>query len=169
MIDPISGWSRLWAAGISMTDTGMRAVETLNAAKEVIAARTTIMHAAMHSPLTADHAELGRMMPEKFDAFSDAGLATVAAMWRAQSAWIDHAGLLGSFALRGRPPSPADLARLGDRMMSLALGSIEATAQIGSTALAPIHRKATDNARRLTRSDSTEIEDGSTDPTWSLR
>jgi hypothetical protein len=151
MFDPFSAWNRLWAAGASMTDTSRRAVETLVAANEVVAARSKIIEAAVHSPLTGDIAELGRMVPEKVDAFSSAGSATVAAWWEMQSAWVRHMQHVGGMAMRGRPPTAVELADLGTRMTTLALGSIEATARLGSASLAPVHRKATANARRLKR------------------
>jgi len=151
MFDPFSAWSRLLAAGTSMTDTSMRAVETLTAAQEVIAARSVIIKAAADSPLTGDVAELGRMLPEKVEAFSRTGSATVAAWSEAQSAWVRHMQHLGAMMMRGRPPTPGELADLGARTAALTLGSIEATARLGATSLAPVHRKATANARRLKR------------------
>lgn len=151
MFDPFTGWNRLMAAGFSMTGTGMRALETLGAANEVIAARTKIAETAMRSPLTGDHQELARMVPEKVDAFSKAGSATVSAWWDAQSAWFGHMQHLGGMAMRGRPPTPSEMADLGDRMATLAVRSVEATAELGSTTLAPVHRKTMANARRLKR------------------
>ncbi|NIJ34051.1 hypothetical protein [Sphingomonas oligoaromativorans] len=151
MFDPFSTWNRLLVAGASVTRTNMRAVETLTAANAVVAARGKIIEAAVRSPLTGDHAELGRMVPEKVDAFSRAGSATVTAWWEAQSAWARHMQHLGGMAMRGRPPTPAELADLGSRAATLTLESIEAAARLGSTALAPVHRKATANARRLKR------------------
>jgi hypothetical protein len=151
MFDPFSGWSRLVAAGFSMTNTGVRAFETLGASTEVITARTKIIDAALRSPLTGDHAELGRMVPEKVDAFSQAGSATVAAWWGAQSMWMGHTQHLSGMAMRGRLPTPVEVADLGQRMAALTLESIEATARLGSATLAPVHRKATSNAKRLKR------------------
>jgi hypothetical protein len=43
------------------------------AAGEIIAKRVTLGMAAVFNPLAADHAEFGRMMPEKMEAFSAAG------------------------------------------------------------------------------------------------
>ncbi len=58
---------------------------------------------------------------------------------------------LGAMAMRGRAPSPREFTELGERMATLGLESFEAAAELGSTALAPVHRKATANARRLNR------------------
>ncbi|MFV3130917.1 hypothetical protein [Niveispirillum sp. KHB5.9] len=151
MFNPVSSWSRLMAASLSMTGTCMRAMETLGAANAVIATRTSIIEAAMRSPLTGDHVELAQMVPEKVDAFSRAGSTIVAAWWEAQSLWIGHMQHLGGMALRGRSPTPGEMADLGNRMAELTLDSIDAAARLGSTALAPVHRKAMANARRLKR------------------
>jgi hypothetical protein len=151
MFDPFAGWSRLMMAGRTMTETSLRAVETVGAANAVIGARSTIIDAAMRSPLTGDHAELARMVPEKVEAFSRAGSAAVTAWWAAQSVWMEHMQHVGSMALRGRPPTIAEVADLGSRVNALALESIEAAAGLGSSMLAPVHREATSNARRLKR------------------
>lgn len=151
MFDVFNAWSRMMTAGWSMTQTGMRMVETMGAANEVMAARTTLIGSAMRIPLTGDHRELARMVPEKVDAFSRVGSATVAAWWAAQSAWVGEMQNLGTMAMRGRPPTAVELAQLGERMTARGLESVEAAAQLGSTALAPVHRKATANARRLKR------------------
>ncbi|MBT2186780.1 hypothetical protein [Sphingobium nicotianae] len=149
MLDVFTSWTRLMAAGTSIAETGLRAFETARAAGEVIAARTPIIETAMRSPLTGDHRELARMVPEKVEAFSRAGSAAVSAWWTAQSAWMDHLQHFHAAALRGGVPTPADLGRLGERNTTALLEAVEATVQLASDTLAPIHTKATSNARRL--------------------
>ncbi len=83
--------------------------------------------------------------------FPARGSAAVTAWWEAQSAWVGHMQHLGGMAMRGRPPTAVELADLGDRVATLSLRSVERTARLGSSALAPVHRKATSNARRLKR------------------
>jgi hypothetical protein len=139
--DPFHGWNRMMAAGASMLDTQMRALEMLGSAGEVIAARSTIIGEAMASPMTGDYAEMQRMVPEKIDAFARAGVAGAAALHQAQADWIAHVQRLAS---RGRLPAPHELAHI-------AAGSVEAMARVGSTTLAPVHRRVTANARRLKR------------------
>lgn len=151
MPDPFTNWSRLAAAGASMTRTGMRLFETLGAANAVIAARMPIIDAAIRSPLTGDHAELALMVPEKVEAFSRAGSAAVAAWWKAQSLWMGHMQHLGGMAMRGHPPTVADITDASIKMAALAMDNVEAMARLGSTTLAPVHRKAVANARRLRR------------------
>lgn len=58
---------------------------------------------------------------------------------------------LGDLAMRGRAPTAAEFAMLGDRMARVGLESVEAAARLGSATIAPVHRKATANARRLGR------------------
>ncbi|MEC3909354.1 hypothetical protein U5A82_02345 [Sphingobium sp. CR2-8] len=155
--DILSGWTRLMASGYSMAQTGMRAYETINASNEVIAKRSQVIGSAMQSPLTGDLAELGRMVPEKVDAFSQAGSVTVAALWSMQVAWMGQMQHIGSMAMRGRAPTLTELADLGSRTASLTLESIEAGANLGSDSLAPVHRKAMANARRLRRKGAREL------------
>jgi len=149
MYDMFSGWSRMMAAGLTMAQSNWRTFETLSAASKVIAARTPIIDAAMRSPLDADHAELARMVPEKVDAFSRAGAATISAWWTAYGSWMAHMQHLGTMTMRGRPPTVAELADLGGRVARLTVRTVEGRARADAKSLAPIHRKATSNARRL--------------------
>jgi hypothetical protein len=55
-----------------------------NAAGQIIAKRAALGVAAVFDPMQADHAEFGRMVPEKMEAFSAAGMIV-----------IQHAGLAG--------------------------------------------------------------------------
>jgi hypothetical protein len=139
--DPFQGWNRMVAAGASMVDTQLRALQMLNTAGEVIAARSTIIGEALASPMTGDYAEMQRMVPEKIEAFARAGVAGATALHQAQADWIAQVQRL---AARGRPPAPHELAQI-------AASSAEALARVGSTTLAPVHRRVTANARRLKR------------------
>ena len=151
MFDAFDAWSRMLTAGCSMTQTGLRMVETMGAANEVVAARSAVIGSAIRSPLTGDHRELGRIVPEKVDAFSRVGSASVAAWWAAQSVWAGEMQHLGTMAMRGRAPTASELAAFGDRMAKVGLEAVEAAARLGSTTVGPVHRKATANARRLSR------------------
>lgn len=151
MFDGIDRWARLMQSGFLMAQTGVRAMETMGSANEVIAARMTIIGFAMKSPHKGDYAELARMMPEKVDAFSRAGSATLAAWWAAQAAWTGQMQHLGIMVMRGRLPTTEEFADLGSRMASATVEAVEAQARLGDRALAPIHHKATANARRLRR------------------
>ncbi|WP_404713801.1 hypothetical protein [Sphingomonas sp. MMS24-J13] len=150
-IDPFASWSRMMAASFQLAQTGVRMVETLSASADVIASRGATIGAAMRSPRDADHAELGRMIPEKLEAFSRSGSAIADAWWAMGSAWMDEAQNLTSLSMRGRVPTIGELAALSDRAAAWSLGTVEAGALLGYDAVAPIHRKATANARRLKR------------------
>ncbi len=148
-IDSFAVWSRMMVAGLQMAQTGVRLVETLSASADVIASRGATIGAAMRSPRNADHAELGRMMPEKMEAFSHSGSAIADACWAMGSAWMSEAENLTALSMRGRAPTLGELAALSSRTAAYSLGAMEAGTAIGSKALAPVHRKATANARRL--------------------
>lgn len=151
MFDGFNAWSRMIAAGWSMAQTGLRVAETMGAANEVVKARSALIGSAVRSPMESDHRELARMVPEKVEAFSDAGAATVKAWWAAQSAWTTEMQHLGAMAARGRLPTMGELAELGGRMTSFGLASVEGAARLGASSIAPVHRTATSNASRLKR------------------
>ena len=137
------------AAGASMRSTSVRAAETFGGANKVVAARGAIIGEAMQSPWTADHAELGRMIPEKIDTLSRAGSAAATIWWDSQTAWMKHFQHLGTMAMRGRLPTLAEIGDFGERSATLMLQSIEATAKLSAASLAPVHRQVATNVRRL--------------------
>ena len=149
MFDAFAQWNRMLAAGASMRTTSVRAAETFGGANKVVAARGAIIGEAIQSPWTADHAELGRIIPEKIDTLSRAGSAAAAIWWDSQTAWMKHFQYLGTMAMRGRLPTVAEIGDLGERSTTLMLQSIEATARIGAASLAPVHRQVATNVRRL--------------------
>lgn len=151
MFNAFDAWARMVSASWSMTQTGLRAAETMSAANDVVNARTALIRSAIASPMTADHRELGRIVPEKAEAFSRAGSTALTAWWAGQSALANEMQQLGAMAMHGRPPTVTELAELGSRMASLQLETFEAAARLGSATVTPVHRKVTANARRLKR------------------
>lgn len=149
MYDIFDTWSRLVSSSMSMGRTGMQAAETLTAAQKVVAVRAPMINAALLSPLTGNHAELSKMVPEKVEAFSRAGSAVIDALWASHGTWMDHMLHLGAMASRGRVPTLAEVSNLGERTAALALEAVEASVRLGAATLAPVHGKATANARRL--------------------
>lgn len=149
MLDVLGSWKRLMVSGVSIGHTGANALETMGAAGEVIAARMPIIGMAIAFPMSADHAELSRMVPEKAEAFSRAGLATVVSCCAAQAIWLKYLGYIGDRLLSGRTPTPCDVTDLGNAIAMVTVEAIEAAAQLGADALAPIHREAVANAQRL--------------------
>lgn len=149
MIDPFGQWNRYLAAGNSMRLTGERAAETVEGASRVVTARTAIIGDAAAAPWSADYGEIVRMLPEKIEAFARAGLA-VAKVWGGHHAlWTKHVHHLGAMTMRGRPPTMAEVADLGERTALLLLRSVEANAKLGSAGLAPVRTQVRANVRRL--------------------
>jgi len=144
---------------------GMKMLQMSTAAAQVIALRTTRMAAHGPNPDAADRREMHRMGAEKVDAFSRAGtaLATgamplVAGM--AMQAWRTSFDLwAASTRLATSRTLPQTMARqqqlAGSLMQGLAASgqgaASAATARLAHRALAPVHRKATANAKRLTK------------------
>ena len=142
---------------------GLKAMQMSTSAAQVIAIRTTRMAAAGLNPTAADKRENSRMVTEKVDAFALAGqaLATGAAPLLAGMAGQALRTGLDLFsaathlaASRTLPETMARQRRLADTLMrstpSAHHGAAsDATARLAHRALAPVHRKATANARRL--------------------
>jgi len=149
MLDPFTTWNRMLATASRVANTGRQFSETLSASQEVIAKRTDMMQ----SPLTADYVELSRMVPEKVEAFSKAGVAVATEWWAMQAECFAEAQHIASLAMRGRPPSLHEWGTLASRNAAHALRMMERGAALGASALAPIHRSATGNARRLRKNE----------------
>ncbi len=149
MIDPFSAWLRLMDAAAGMARTGSRASETLSASNDVIAKRSAIISSAMAVPLTADYAEISRIVPEKIEAFSRSGLAVLKEWTAINAALLAEAQHLGTMAMRGRWPTMGEVATQASRNASFAVAMTERTARLGAVALAPIHTAVAANARRL--------------------
>ncbi|MGY2732854.1 hypothetical protein [Sphingomonas sp. UYP23] len=149
MIDPFAYWTRVMSAWGSVGATGERLSETATASHAVIASRTTTIGEAMRSPLSGDYAELGRMVPEKVAAFSQSGTAGLSALMTLQAGYVAQAQELRAMWLRGRPPTLFELAALSERSSMHALSALETGAQMGRDVVAPLHKAATGNAKRL--------------------
>jgi hypothetical protein len=144
------------------TATTRKGNELALASGEVIARRMALGAAAFADPLTADHVEFSRMVPEKMAALS----AVAAIVQRRSTAVIAemarYAGSEATIALRAagelsRCRTPAEIAAVQSRFVlgwfsravsqSLVLGGLAMSA--GGAMLVPVHRAATDNAKRL--------------------
>lgn len=144
---PFDIWTRLMTAGWDMATTGQRMNETLMAAGSVVRHRGETIDAAMRNPMTADHAELGLMVSEKAEAFASAGASIANDMMKLQMDMFAQASAVAAAMVTGRPLSSkaaGAMARRSERIMTRAMGS-------GGRALAPIHAKATANAKRLSK------------------
>jgi hypothetical protein len=151
MFDAFTAWSRLMSAGFEMGRMGFRVADTMAASNSVIARRSDVIGAAMRNPGKADYAELGRMVPEKVEAFSRSGSAVVSEYWSMQTALFREMQNIGAMVMRGRLPTPGEVDALSSRGSAYAVGAIEQAVAMGGAALAPVHARATANARRLRR------------------
>ncbi len=137
-------WTDAWKLGASMWANSVALQETATAAHGVIGHRSKTIEAAMRDPLTADVAELSRMVPEKMAAFGKAGSSLV-------EDWIDinadlmaqSRDMIGLFGFW--PPSGVAIERISKRGSKLAVKMSMA----GGRALKPVHAAATANDRRL--------------------
>ena len=153
--NPLALWSTL----------GLKTVQMSTSAAQVIALRTTRMAAHGLNPNAADRREMHRMGAEKVDAFSRAGnaLATGAMpllFGMAMQSWRTGLDLLTAStrlaASRGVPQSMARQRQFADTLMRGAAAAghgdtVAAAARLAHRALAPVHRKATANAKRLSK------------------
>lgn len=151
--------------------TAAKTGELARAAGNVIAKRTAIaatatMGTVLALPTTgqalAHQAELARIIPEKSAAFSAAGTALIArssAIAQQITAFMANetavAGRASLALMRARSPQAAFVVQQSftigwlDRLVSqsIAIGTLTIAAQ--AAMLAPVHRAATDNAKRL--------------------
>lgn len=151
MNDLFSAWSRMFSAGCEMQSTWLRSMETLQASRSVIQARTDLMRAAVSAPLSSDFAELSRMVPEKVEAFSRSAQAVAHDTLAMHTAWAAQMQRVGMVMLAGRVPSAGEVTKLSEQSVDYALDAMTAGAQLSKRALAPVHRTATRNAGRLER------------------
>ena len=139
----------LMRASFDMFEAGMKFSEMMVASHSVIGTRTRLIHAAARDPLSADSAELGRMVPEKVAAFTRSG-AALAREWRkAQAEIFDQWSEFGAFL--SDVPTVGRISDFHSRSSQRGARAIERSMGAGGRALAPVHRTATVNARRLQR------------------
>ncbi len=119
--------------------------ETWMASAHVIERRSRLLHAASRDPLSADYAELGRMVPEKVDALTRSAIAG------AQAASALHAEVWGSWQAGLQILSSGGWPARGEvdafmahftRMSGIALST-------GDHMLDPVRKRVNSNARRL--------------------
>jgi hypothetical protein len=144
---------------------GVKAMQMSTAAAQVIAIRTTRMATAGLNPTAADRHEMTLMSAEKVHAFSRAGqaLASGAAPLLAGMTGQALRTSLDLFNATARLAASRTLAQtmarqrqLADKLMRSVPAAQQraastATAKLAHRALAPVHQKATANARRLAR------------------
>lgn len=143
---PFDFWTGMWRSGQAMADAGMKMAQMADASRTVIETRSQAMLAASRDPLNGDYAELSRMVPEKVAAFARAGASAVDDLQAVQAQAIANWQMMMGIALKGRAATPAEVGTMTSRTATI----IERSAKAAGRALAPVHRSATGNARRLT-------------------
>lgn len=150
MISAMNTGLRLMNAGFGMFEASMKFSEMLLASHSVIGKRVALIKEAASDPLSADYAELGRMVPEKMAAFTRSG-AALAEEWRKV-----HGDLFDQWrefgALMSGVPTMGQLDAFGRRSSKRGTRAMVRSMGAGALALEPVHRAATANARRLKRS-----------------
>lgn len=140
-------WGDMMKAGAAAADAGVKLAETMAASADVVQSRSRTIAEACRDPIGGDHRELARMMPEKVEAFGAAGRIAFAEFSALQSAAFADWQRMAVLAMSGRAPSADELAGMASRSSRLT----ERASKAAGKALAPIHRSATGNARRLKR------------------
>lgn len=119
----------------------MKTAELAFAAPQVMAHRLTRMALSGPVPNQRDRDEFRRMSSEKAHAFQQSWQAMWAQAWRAQ--WAMGAWVMRSMA------SPAQLRKATPTALAAQLHG--AALGVAHKGLAPVHRKAVANAKRLSR------------------
>jgi hypothetical protein len=139
--------ARAPAAPPTMAVLATTAFEVAAATAYVVGFRGPLIARASVAPWAADHAELGRMVPEKIAAFSSAAAALSLAVGLAQQAAAAHAAAMAMAWAAG--PTPHGMLDLLGRVGSYNAVSMDRAVRTASEVLSPIHLAVTANATRL--------------------
>ena len=142
---PFDLWSDMWINGMRLAQAGWKTGEMMHASADVIGSRCQSIAEASRNPLAGDYADLGRMVPEKLDAFSRSGWAALRNLETMNAAAAANMAQVSRIAAAGRLPTPVEAQRIATRSSRMIAC---ASAAAGKT-LAPVHKRATSNARRL--------------------
>ena len=139
MVNPWVEWQRLIRAGTMIGETWV-------ATQQVVEHRSKAIEGALADPIHADHAELTRMVTEKGTAFGNAG-ASLARDWWAMQADLGAQAVAVGNMMMGKIPSPSATQATITRAQRLASAALSSSVR----AMAPVHRVATANAKRLSK------------------
>ena len=129
-----------------------RSLELAAAAPAVIALRSARMMAAGAAPTAADRREMSRMVTEKVGAFSQSWWLMASQQQRAfVQAWVAMAQAWWAPWLRIASAHPFSPVPAGHDLRTLQRRLQRAQAAVLASGLAPLHRTATANLRRLSR------------------
>jgi len=139
-----------------------RSVELAVAAGQVIARRTALGVAALTDPAGVDHAEMARLIPEKAIAFAEAAMICMQRSGEmtqrmTRFAMAESAAAMSAAGALAGCRDPITAASVQSRFavglywravsQAIAVGAL--AAQAYGELVAPVHRAATQNARRL--------------------
>src|SRR5476649_1490955 len=134
--------------GIDCAQLAFTGGEIAVASATVIAERVGMMAVVASDPIGADYGEFDRMISEKIVAFTASGAALSDEWWRSQRNLGSFLFDLGGAMMSQRPPSGAEVFERASRHNAAAA---ESAVRAAESALAPLHRSARANARRLSR------------------
>jgi hypothetical protein len=156
--------ARWFQTGLDLIGAAVTLGEMTLAASSVIGTRTALAAAALREPHRADHAELARMGPEKIAAFGEAGAAIAMEMWQLQRDTLAFiaAQVQGATCMALSLSTAPTLLHAIDAQSSYVAETLDRAAHesatiagralnIAAIGAAPIHRRATANARRLAK------------------
>ncbi len=136
---------------VQATSLSRQATELMLATPQVVAHRVSRMAAAGGAPSARDRREFHRMGAEKVEAFQESWAAMGSQAWATQLQWGASVASAWSAWMRlgfnpWQPGAGLSMARAAGRnatqMQSMALG-------VAGKGLAPVHRRAVANAKRL--------------------
>lgn len=137
---------------MSRRKTLVRTLELAAAAPQVIALRTAGMLAAGHSPTARDRREMTRMVSEKVGAFSESWWAMATRQQQlAIDAWMAAAQGAWKAWLQPWTMQPFNFSSMQRELNASQRRLQRAQDAVMAGGLAPLHRAATANLRRLSR------------------
>lgn len=137
-------WLDLWLSPFQMAATVHAATETMQNTASVLTKRLPMISEALASPLTANRAELARLVPEKLAAFQGSGKAASNAVHQMRSGMSDQASALGKLTAQ-EWLSPVEWWQVVERNVAIAV----ALAALPGAMLAPYQDGVSANAKRL--------------------
>lgn len=158
---------RLLKVGAALARTAERTTEMGVAAAQTIGIRTGMLMRAAGDPVAMADPEFTLMVREKVEAAMESSLAmgaNLSALQAAWTSWLSSQAAIATYAMSGLAQcrSPLDIAMVQSRALDAlqsagtAAGARLAEAAIGVTGagLAPVHKAASANAKRLARQQS---------------
>ncbi len=161
---PLADTQRLAHAGAELTRTALKTGEMSVAAGRTIAYRLAMMGEALGDPFAWSDPEFTLMGREKLEAAAEAGVAVYGGLGAFHEGWWlwstkQAEAMVEAWTALLQPPTPTGLAEAQRRFVNASIdaangaaaGFAVAASRLGGLGLAPIHKAASANARRLAR------------------